>query len=82
MKEDLVLKLKDEIRRERQRNTDLDEELDAEQCQNDTYRDELVELEGLREERDMLAYENKQMAEYLLYLHECNKIDLEITTIQ
>jgi len=30
----------------------------------------------LTEEIDMLADENKKMAEYLLYLHECNKIDL------
>jgi len=26
---------------------------------------------------DTLVDENKKMAEYLLYLHECNKIDLE-----
>lgn len=37
----------------------------------------LKEKQGLEEERDMLADENKQMAEYLIYLHECNKIDLE-----
>jgi lipopolysaccharide biosynthesis glycosyltransferase len=33
-------------------------------------------LEDLLLERDMLADENKKMAEYLVYLHECNKIDL------
>jgi hypothetical protein len=43
-----------------------DKELDDEQCQNDTFRDEVVELDGLREERDMLAEENKNMAKHLL----------------
>ena len=33
-------------------------------------------VEGVFQERDMLADENKQMAEYLNYLHSCNKIDL------
>lgn len=33
-------------------------------------------VEGIIQERDMLADENKQMAEYLNYLHSCNKIDL------
>jgi len=31
---------------------------------------------ALSEERDLLADENRKMAEYLAYLHECNKIDL------
>ena len=31
----------------------------------------------LQEENLMLADENVKMAEYLLYLDECNKIDLE-----
>ena len=33
--------------------------------------------QGLKEERDMLADENKKMAEYLIHLHECNKVDLK-----
>ena len=33
-------------------------------------------VEGIIEERNMLAYENKKMAEYLNHLHSCNKIDL------
>ena len=33
-------------------------------------------LEDLLLERDMLADENMKMAAYLIYLHECNKIDL------
>jgi len=33
-------------------------------------------LEDLLLERDLLADENRQMAEYLVYLHECNKVDL------
>ena len=31
----------------------------------------------LSEENLMLADENEKMAEYLLYQHECNRIDLE-----
>jgi hypothetical protein len=30
----------------------------------------------LTEERNILADENEKMAEYLLYLNECNKLDL------
>ena len=36
----------------------LDKFLDDEQCQNDTYRDELVELDMLRDERDTIINEN------------------------
>jgi len=55
----------------------LDKDLDDEQCANATLRDENIELDGLREERDMLADENKKMATYLLYQQECNRIDLK-----
>ena len=43
----------------------LKEELDNEQAENSTFRDENVELDGLREERDMLADENAKMAKFL-----------------
>jgi len=39
-------------------------------------RDTLA-LREVEEERDMLADENKQMAEYLIYLNYSNKIPLE-----
>lgn len=44
----------------------IDTELDNEQCENATFRDEVVELDELREENDMLAIENKNMARHLL----------------
>lgn len=34
------------------------------------------ECDERTQEVDMLADENKKMAEYLLYQHECNRIDL------
>jgi len=41
-------------------------------------RDEQFRLRlEVEEERDMLADENMKMAEYLLYLNDCNKIPLE-----
>ena len=36
-----------------------------------------MNIQEVIQERDMLADENKKMAEYLLYLNECNKIPLE-----
>lgn len=46
---------------------ELEVELDKEQTENATFRDENAELDELREERDMLAYENKNMAEFIKY---------------
>ena len=47
-------------------STYLDKELDNVQCENATFRDENAELDELREENDMLAMENKNMAKHLL----------------
>lgn len=46
---------------------ELKKELDKEQTENSTFRDENKELDSLREERDRLAYENKNMAEFIKY---------------
>jgi len=41
----------------------------------------IEEIESLIEERDMLAYENKAMAEYITYLYDINRIGKDVEAV-
>ena len=56
--EGLVIELLAEVHKLNKLNAELDRDLDNEQCENATFRDETAELDEMRNERDTIINEN------------------------
>ena len=65
MMRDIVTFKNNEIKTLKKRVKELDQKLDQEQVENATFRDEVAELDDLRDQLETLAFENANFATYL-----------------